>query len=79
MTEYRFRIEIIDTTADTVVESDYCTLPDVEFIDGFGGCEAIDRAVAKMLRNWRGFAKHEYEAEMYGAPEESDEAVMVRG
>jgi hypothetical protein len=63
---YRFKIEIVEEgSSEHAIESDWCTL-DHTTIHEFGGCEAVDKMVGKMLRNWRNFAREEYERYVYG-------------
>jgi hypothetical protein len=59
--DYRFRFQIVNQTNGDVAESDWVTINDVR-IGEFGDCEPVDMAVGKMLRNWRTFARAEYEA-----------------
>lgn len=61
---YRFQLSIVDDSG-TVIESDFTTITDAR-IDEYGGCEVVDHAVAKMMRNWRRFSRAEYEGELVG-------------
>lgn len=69
---YIFKFQIVDTETDQTIEADYCTITDAN-IDGFGGCEVVDHEIARMLRNWRSFARAEYEAENYPTEEDDEE------
>ena len=67
--DYRFRFQIVDATTDEVIESDWCTITNAK-ISGFGECEVVEMEVSRMLRNWRGFARAEYERENFTSDEE---------
>jgi hypothetical protein len=72
--DYIFKFSIVDVTSGEVVEADYCTITNAN-ISEFGDCEVVDQEVGRMLRNWRKFARAEYEAENYAPPEEDEESV----
>lgn len=70
--EYIFKCQIVDTTAGDIVEANYCTITNAGITE-IGDCEVVDQAVGRMLRNWRTFARAEYEAKEYAPPEEDEE------
>jgi hypothetical protein len=59
--DYRFKFQIVDESTGEVVEADWCTIND-ERIDEFGASATVEIHISKMLRNWRNFARDEYEA-----------------
>lgn len=56
--EYRFTFSIVDAVTNEVVDCDWCSLVDRDTDRN----ERIDTHVYQMLRNWRKFAREEYEA-----------------
>lgn len=62
--DYRFKFEITDETTGEIIIADWLTLG-AENIDQFGGCEAVDHAVARMLRMFRQSAREKFEREHY--------------
>jgi hypothetical protein len=69
--EYRFTFQITDQTTGEVVENDWCTITDARIGEN-GECETVDREVGRMLRNWRRFARENYEHCI--APDEDEDA-----
>lgn len=66
--DYRFKFEIADQTTGDIVIADWLTI-EPKAIDQFGGCEAVDHAVARMLRMFRQTAREKFEREHYAMEE----------
>jgi hypothetical protein len=60
--EYHFKFQIADATTGEIIECDWCSLSyaDPESV--------VNLHVSQMLRNWRNFARAEYERENYQVP-----------
>lgn len=58
---YRFQCRIVDESTGDVVILDHVSLTR---IDQFGGCESVDHAVARMLRQFEQTAREQYEREL---------------
>ena len=63
--QYRFECRIVDQTTGETIERDFISLPDTDPI-GFVR-DSIDIHVAQMIRNWRDFARVQYERRTYEA------------
>lgn len=55
---YIFKFEIVDAVTGDVIEMDFTTMTD---INEAGFCDSVDIHVSQMLRNWKRFARVEYE------------------
>jgi len=70
--EYRLKIQIADETTGDVIEADWTSLTEVDRIDEFGNCEAVDALVGRLLRIWNTKGRAEHERAEY-APADEDE------